>query len=284
MAAPATVDLGDVYSLSITTRNAAGQPENAGGVTLVITRPDGTPATGTTPSNPSAGSYVYDYLTEHAGRHIYRWLATGANAAAHTDAFNVIPAGWTAIVGLAETKQHLGIPATDTTADETLRGFVLSSSAVVESIVGPVARRTVTETHHGGDVAVVLRQAPVISIMSVTENGVAVAASGYSLSDAGVLYKASNYAVTSTWRSGVNNIAVTYVPGRAIVPPSVLDATKELIRINWRPQQGGNYSDYDQGLDDDYGTREPGEIRLGFFVPHTVMQRLAPETTPDGFA
>jgi hypothetical protein len=75
----------------------------------------------------------------------------------------------------------------------------------------------------------------------------------------------------------VDNIVVTYVPGRTGAAWSVVDATKELIRINWRPQSGGNYSVFDQGRGDDFGQgQEPGQIRLGFFVPNTVMQRLQP--------
>lgn len=264
-----TPDLGDVHPLSVVTRDSAGDPADVGTIALAITLPDGTavdPAPSITNPPDVTGTYTYDYLTTMAGLHTYRWLATGENAAAYADSFNVIDSTWRAIVGLAETKTHLGI--TDDDADEKLRGFILSASAVVEGIVGAVARRTVTETYHGGGCALVLRSGPVLSITSVTENGTAVDSSNYSVSDAGVLYRASNYIPNGIWLAGINNVTVTYVVGRTVVPFSVLDATKELIRINWRPQQGGNYSPFDQGTDDDYGTREVGEIRLGFSSPH----------------
>lgn len=278
------IDLGDVLQVAVDIRDANGVLTDPASAILTITLPDGTTTSPAVPlPSTTPGELRVDVPTTQAGRHVYR-LVTTSPATAHTDTVNVIPPGWTAIVGLAETKRHMSIPAADTAVDEKLRGFVLSASAVVESIVGPVARQSVTETHHGGSAAIVLRRTPVISITEVRENGTVVPSSAYSLSDAGVLYRASNYQPAGCWLPGVNNIAITEVVGRTEVPPSVLDATKELIRINWRPQQGGNYSDYDQGFDDDYGTREAGEIRLGFFVPYTVMQRLAPEDTPDGFA
>lgn len=53
-------DLGDVVTLSVTVRDEAGAPANAGAVTATVTAPDGT--TSATPvSNPSAGVYTSAY-------------------------------------------------------------------------------------------------------------------------------------------------------------------------------------------------------------------------------
>jgi hypothetical protein len=179
----------------------------------------------------------------------------------------------TDIVTLAEVKTHLNIPSSDTSQDAELAGFISAATPVIEHVVGPVVAREVVEKHDGGDEAIVLRQPPVLSITTVTEDGAAVASSGYTLSDAGVLYR--TYGV---WLCGRSKVQVTYQAGRTVVPPSIALAAKELIRINWRPQQGGNYSPFDGGAAD-----QVGEVRLGFFVPNRVAEMLAPHAQ-GGFA
>lgn len=268
-------EVGDIYPATVDVGDAAGQLVNPATVTFTFTLPDGSTLS-PAPSNPTTGRYTYDLPITQYGLHRFRAVSTGP-ATAHSDVFTAVDAAWPAFVGLAEMKDHLNIPATTTTYDEELRGFILSASEVVEGIVGSVARRTVTETHSGrGRGAIMLRDRPALSVTSVLENGGAVPATGYSLSDAGVLFRTSGYSANQ-WAGGVNNVVVTYEAGRRAVPWAVLDGTKELIRINWRPQSGGNYSVFDQGRGDDYGQAAgQGEVRLGFFVPNTVMQRLQP--------
>ncbi|MFG1776617.1 hypothetical protein ACGFIG_09330 [Micromonospora sp. NPDC049048] len=276
-------DVGDTITLSATCRDAADQPANATTATLTVTRPDGT-VDPQTPTNPpaSAGLYRHAYVPTQHGRHLVRWVFTGGVPdQAYPDVVNVADASWPAIVGLGEVKHHLNIDPDNTTHDEELRGFILSASEVVESIVGPVARRTIVETHSGrGESLLVLRQRPVLAVDSIVEDGVALPASDYSLSSAGVLTRGYG-GWPDAWAWGVNNVVITYTVGRTAVGAAVLDGTKELIRINWRPQTGGNGSVFDQGRSDDYGQRgEPGEIRLGFFIPNTVMQRLQTDGRP----
>ncbi|OKI47304.1 hypothetical protein [Micromonospora sp. CB01531] len=262
-------DVGDTIILSATCRDAAGVLANATNATLSVTRPDGT-VEAQTPANPpvSAGLYQHPYVPTQYGRHLVRWTFTGGVPdQAYPDVVNVADASWPAIVGLTETKKHLNIDLANTTHDEELRGFILSASEVVESIVGPVARRSVEETHSGrGDVVLVLRKRPILSVASVTVDGVLLDASEYTASPSGVLTCGWG------WPWGDNNIAVTYVVGRVAAGAAVIDGTKELIRLNWRPQTGGSGSVFNQGAED----RGGGEIRLGFFIPNTVMQRLQP--------
>ncbi len=94
-------------TLSILIRDAAGQPANAGAVTLTITLPDGTTVTPGPIASTTPGVYDYDYVTVQAGRHGVRWVATGANAAAFTDAFDVQPADGSPWISLADVKDHL---------------------------------------------------------------------------------------------------------------------------------------------------------------------------------
>jgi Phage QLRG family, putative DNA packaging. len=179
---------------------------------------------------------------------------------------------------LSDVKAHLNISADDTTDDEELRGLILSACAVVEDIVGVVAARTFTETASGGDRYVALERSPVISVTSVTVDGQVVDPGAYTVSPSGLLAYRSG-----AWPDGFRNVEVVYIAGRDVPPANVVDATKELIRINWRPQQGGNYSAFDGGGSDDFGVPASveaslqGQLRLGFFVPNTVVQRLQPD-------
>lgn len=274
------IDLGDTYTLTAEARDAAGTLANATTVALTITLPDGTAVT-PSPANPPTvtGKYAHPFVTSMAGRHVARWVFTGAVPdQAWTDTFEVAPQASLALVSLADVKTHLNIAADNTDHDDELRGFIASVTDVIEDVVGVVARRTFVETYSGrGERAILLRRRPVVSVTSVVESGTTVAASDYSVTEAGVLTRASAYSA-GRWASGVDNVTVTYVAGRPSTPPSVLDAAKELIRINWRPQQGGNYSVFNGGRADDFGQTGAGEVRLGFFVPNTVMQRLQPHS------
>ena len=270
-------DIGDVYPATVTIRDANGTPTNAATVAFTFTLPDGTTAQ-ETPTAASTGVYTFDFAITVRGVHRFRAVSTGP-AAAYADVFTAVDSTWPAFVGLDAVKTHLNIPATTTTHDEELRAFILSASAVVESIVGSVGRRTVNEKHSGlRQNAILLRRAPVIAITSVTENGITLTPDvDYTISDAGLLSRTAGRWYPRRWRAGANNIDVTYTAGRVDVSPNILDATMELIRINWRPQTGGNYSVFSGGRQDDMGQLSFNELRpMGFFIPNTVMQRLAP--------
>lgn len=274
------IDFGDTVTLAAECRDAAGSLANAAVATLTVTLPDATTVT-PAPANPPAvtGRYSHPYETSQAGRYTARWMFSGGvPAQAWTDVFDVAPASPIGLVGLDEMKHRLNIKVDNTVHDEQLRGLIASVTDVIEGIVGVVVRRTITETHSGrGEPHIVLRQRPAISVTSVVEDGVAVDASDYSLGSSGLLTRKSAYRVSGCWARGVDNVTVAYVAGRQEVRASVLDGATDLIRINWRPLAGGNHSVFDQGRGDDFGQRaEPGEIRLGFFVPNTVMQRLQP--------
>ncbi|MFI2577701.1 hypothetical protein ACH5AJ_36510 [Streptomyces rochei] len=172
------------------------------------------------------------------------------------------------IVTVAEVKKQLNIPEVDDSQDEELGEFIASITDVIEDVVGPVAPRQITEHHDGGTEVVVLRSPPAISITSVTEAGTVVEPDGYHASlDAGVLYRSS-----TVWAGGRAAVVVTYEAGQESTPASIKQAAKELVAVNYRSQQGGNYSAFDRNSPEP----SPGEIRLGFFIPNRVMQLLRP--------
>lgn len=281
------VDLAGAILLRFHVRDNDGKLVNASGaVTATITLPDDS-TTMPAVTNPDTGVYLVDYTTVQAGRHTVRWVATDPDRA-WVDVFDVRSAAGIALVGLDTAKRHLKIPKSDITQDDNLRGFLDSVTDVVQGITGMIVRQSITETHHGRNVSgVCLLRRPVLSVTSVSEHGVILDPDEYSLSDAGVLYRVSGFA-EAKWRKGVNNIVIIYVVGRTAVQPSIMEGALELIRINYRPQLGGNYSAFDGGRSDDFGTDSnlgpQGQYRLGFFIPNRVMQLLAPHNEGPGLA
>ena len=112
---PARYDLGDAVTLAIQVRDVNGTLANASAVTLTITLPDGTT---TTPSvtNPTTGNYTATYAPTTAGRYLARWVATGTNASAFADDFEVMAAA-SAAAGITRDDLALELRTTITAAD-----------------------------------------------------------------------------------------------------------------------------------------------------------------------
>lgn len=273
-------DIGDTVPLAVDVKDSAGAAANATAIALAIILPDGTtldPAPSITNPPATTGRYVYDFVPTEAGRHHFRWTATDPDAA-FTDIFDVAPAT-RGIVSLVDAKGYLKIPLTTTTLDDELRVTIGAVTSVIENVTGAVLVREVVETWSGGRRGLVLCEGPIISIDEVTENGTALADSQWSLSDTGILYRLAGAYTAGCWRAGLNNVQVTYTVGRPVATMNLVEAAKELIRINFRPQQGGNYSPFDRG---EQGS-DSGVWRLGFFIPHGVMALLQPDRDPGGF-
>ncbi|MEV4180186.1 hypothetical protein AB0J28_01905 [Streptosporangium canum] len=229
-------DLGDVVPLSITIRDAAGQEANAGQVTLTLTLPDGT-TTILGPITPtSTGVYNYDYATTQAGRHQARWVATGANASAYTDAFDVTPADGGDFISLAETKTHL--QKSGTGDDEQLRFFISAACQMITDRMGQVSPATVThDVTQRGD-TIVLPTRPVIAVTSVQQ------LPGGDLvdpvdEDAGTpgWYLDGSEGVLRHTGCFAGRVRVTYRAGRNPLPPNFRLAALELVAHLWRGSQ-----------------------------------------------
>lgn len=267
------LDVGDTIRLRYAVRDADDKPATPGAATLTIRLPDGSMVT---PTITPAAELVHDCVVADYGRHVVLWKTTGPDRA-YADVFNAAPADWPAVVGLTETKKHLNIPLDDVSDDDELRGFILSASMIVEDVVGVVARRAITERASGGGRHIVLERPPVLEVVEVRVDGDLVDAGDYTVSPSGLLASRRG-----SWPAGLRNVEITYLAGKQVVPPNIVDATLELIRINWRPQAGGNYSAFDGGRNDDFGNAGleaslQGNLRLGFFVPNAVTQRLQPD-------
>lgn len=188
-------------------------------------------------------------------------------------------------VTAAEAKTQLS--KTDTVDDTELQGFVEAITAVVESITGPIAATSYTESIDGGESTIALRHLPVVSVTSITEyqgnNAVTLteattpagATSGlnYSLDKAtGVITRLSGPGWAYPFFVGTRNIVVTYTAGYATAPANVRLAALELIRENWTQSKNGGRRPQ---TDDGYTIN-------GWFVPNRVHELLRPNAQIPG--
>jgi len=264
---PATFALGADAVLTLYVTDSNGNAANATSVTCVITRPDGTTATGSV-TNTATGTYSVTWATAAVGLHSAFWTATGTPTRTFEEVFSVqsltpLP------VSLTDVKAHLNI--TNSEYDQELIAFMDAATAAIEQRVGPMTRRTVTETHNGGVSGILLRQPPALEVTSATENGATVASTGYSLSTGGGVVTRVNGFSRSTWTDGFNNVTVVYVAGRTWIPADLRQAVLELTRHLWDTQRGTmkgrrNGEDYVAGT--------------GYTFPNRVTELIAPYELP----
>ncbi|MGW0993529.1 hypothetical protein ACWD5V_09500 [Streptomyces sp. NPDC002523] len=229
-------DLGAVVRLAVSVTDGSGQPANAGNMALTIGLPDDTTVTVNSVTPASTGSYAYSYATTQAGRHTVRWLATGANAMAYTDVFDVRDQAPVAIVSLGDAKKQLNIAATDTSDDDELRGFITGASLVVERELGTiVARRTFTErcTPDSGG-RILLSNVPVLALISVqTLDG----ATTWNVANLDFV-TATGLVAAKTGTPLNGDVDMTYKAGLRIVPDDYQLATLIIIQHLWETQRG----------------------------------------------
>lgn len=232
-------DLGDVVALAVTVKDSTGAAANATNVALTITLPDGT-TTAPTVTNTATGSYSASYTPTMAGRHLVRWVATGSNASAFTDVFDVDDPADLSLVSLAEVKAYLNITSSST--DEELRGFILWATDISERLTSrTLRRRTLTETQSGSGFTVSLNSQPIISVTSVTENGTALTENTDFVVDTirGVIYRGTT-TNSRYWKPGNDNISITYVAGELNPNPTARLLVLETCRHLWRTQRGAS--------------------------------------------
>lgn len=261
-------NLGAVVPLSFTVKDATGALVNAGSVSVTVTLPDLTTVTQGPVTPTSTGVYNYGYPTTQAGHHDVRWVATGVNAGAFTDVFEVLPPAPPQIVSLAEAKDQLNVPQTDTAGDGELLEMIRSATAVVEQYTGVVARRTAVETFHGGKPHVGLSRTPVLAVTQVVDRGTVRTADEWSLNtDTGVLTRTAGGVYALPFLPGWNSVVVTYTAGMPTIPPNVRLAALIIIQHLWETQRPAGRSPFDQNSDE-------YDPRYTYTVPRRALELL----------
>jgi hypothetical protein len=231
-------DLGDMVTVGVNIKNAAGTLTAPSTVVCTITLPDATTTTPTV-TTVATGQYSVDYLPTQVGRHLVRWVSTSPTTS-YTDTFEVNDPAEAYIVSLADVKAYLNI--TSSSSDDELRQFILEATEIAERLVNQKLRqKTFTETYTAIESSVTLINQPLVSISSLTENGVSLTEGvDYFVNyRAGILYRGDT-TMRRFWRQGVNNISITYKAGKTDPSPTEQLLVKEIVRHLWRTQRGAS--------------------------------------------
>lgn len=263
------VDLGDVIRLNFTNLSPAEAPVTAGTMGVTITLPDLTTTVVSPITADTTGVYHYDYQTTQSGRHIVRWLGTGANPGSHSEAFDVRSATPLYLVSVADIKQQLNMTGSDD--DEELRIYVEGATYLIEDYLGrAVIRRSFTEEHTVcGDM--MLNWTPVQSLTSVTTPD------GLITWNIGDLHVSPSGVVTAKAGAAIlnGNITVTYVAGSSVVPANWSLAARIIVQDLWQTQRGSAGAPFAGGLD----MPGAGFTGYGYAMPVKVKQLLTGRLT-----
>lgn len=220
-------DIGDTVPLVVRIMDG-GVLVDPDGLSCTLLRPDGSSApadfvqTGT-------GTFAAEVVPDSAGDWGVVWQSVGPSTA-YRDTFSVTDTAAVLPMGLAEVKRWLRIEGE--ASDEPLRGLIDEVCAIGETYTGCVfGRRTITHvTRSAGTSSVLLPLLPVLSVQSVTIDGVADEGWAWD-SQAGVLHW--SYMLTRG-----AEVRVVYVGGYATQPRAHITGARALLRHIWRESRG----------------------------------------------
>lgn len=137
---------------------------------------------------------------------------------------------------LANVKAYLSPPLTTTTDDALLTRLVTAASQFIQAWLGrTIAETAYSETRNGlGGTRLFLRHRPIVSVASVTVDGVAIAPvagpgqPGYLFDDNSV------YLAGTAFTRGQQNVTVAYTAGYATTPPELEQACIALVALRYK--------------------------------------------------
>lgn len=169
-------DIGDKVTLTTTVKDSSGALTNTT-MAIAVTKPDGTSATASAPTNVSTGVYTSTVTVDQAGTWTYVWTASVTVTAVQPGQFTV-RAQSVYVLSMEEVKAQLN--RTDDSDDLEIRTYLASATKYVENrLGGPVSVQTFTERHLiTGDI--IPRKRPLVSVTSITPDfGTALDSSAY---------------------------------------------------------------------------------------------------------
>lgn len=244
------IDLGDSKTRSINLTNSSGVAVAADSTpTYAVTLPDGTAGIAPAVQTGVTGEYYVVYPTVQAGLHGELWTAVVAGVTVVIRRSFTVELTTPLFVDTEEAIAHLRaagiiVSAADLEQLRTLCG--VSCSAVEADLGRLVARQVVTETFDGGQSALILASTPLISVTTVVENGITLAAGDYTaVVSAGIIYRGGQQS-PRPWLWGRQNVVATVVAG-FLVPPRVLrKVALNGVQRMWQSSQQTHHP----GLDD----------------------------------
>lgn len=168
-----------------------------------------------------------------------------------------------ALLTVSQAKDALNI--TTSATDAEIMDYVEAATDMIESRVGPIVQRTVTETLISSSGVLVLSYLPVVSITSV----VGVFSGALTYLPAVLNVNTTSGIVGTLDRSSLrsDSYTVTYVAGRTTpVPARFMQAARVLLQHLWRTQRGGGGSR--PGMGDEQQTG------MAYSMPNRVLELL----------
>lgn len=260
-------DLGAPVEVSTEARDNAGDLVPGTAVTLVMTKPDGTPLMPPVTEDASTpGRFTAPLTADQAGTWLLYWaspdpvtLTVSAGQISVSDPHRVL------VAGLDEFKAQLDRP--DYSDDKELRLYLEAATNHVEYLVGPLTPTTVTERVTGYG-SLVLSRYPVLSVTGISAvaggvvSPVPVPGSGYTHSEMGGI-QFSEYAYA-------NEFEITYEVGRTSIPADIKLAGLIIAQHLWSVQ---NARWTINAPNEDQMQSAPGS---SFMVPWRAMELLRP--------
>ena len=269
-------EIGSTLVWTVYTRDAAGALTDATSPALSVVLPDGTVKTSTAHptvvaiTKTATGTYRATCVSSLAGR--YRATASGTGVAnlPFTDVADVVPADPRLIIGLAAARAALDIPAGVRTDDDEIRALVLTATAMIEDVVGPVLSRSVEWTVSGaGRAAILLPEYP--SAVAVAEDGVElVEGVGFCWDEFGALWRGTCPGAGRWSATRPRNVAITATVGATSVAPNILTAAARLVAHLFNLSQRPRMVLGPDGMEDVSPTPS------GYAMPNSVMDMLRP--------
>lgn len=259
-----TYDIGDAVRVETTVRNPDGALTNAT-MSITVTKPDGTAASPSVPSNVSTGVYQSTVTVDQAGWWTYVWTAAGAVVGVEPGQFFVQQSARVLAVSLEEMKSHLRI--TTTVQDGKLRDTLTGVTDIMEPVVGTVTVRTFTEYLEVNGKLVAPRRGPLASVTSLTPDlGSAVDPSRYIVdTDLGVIR-------LRFWTRGLHTLV--YRAGHSPWPVALKEAGKIISQHEWQVSNGNGGR---PSPDADALLPLPGS---GYLVPYRAHEYMQPYFLP----
>lgn len=172
-------------------------------------------------------------------------------------------------VYLQEVKDHLNIVSGE--YDSELNNLLDAAVSAIAQVVGPMEPTTVTRSvRGGGNGLLVLPDAPVISVTSVTPTGSDTTT--IDVADLDVNLPAGLIGLLSDYPFTYSRYTVVYVAGRSTLPADLRLAVLELVRHYWMTQRGPTRKP-GSAPSDSYSNTLPG---AAYAMPFRVAELLAP--------
>ena len=275
--------LGQPIRVSTTVRDVNGTLVNPTTLTLLVktSAADGTWTTTGTYSSPTSdgtGTYHQDIpatdLTT-AGHYQYTWTSTGTGAGVSFGEFDVFDPFEVAVLPLADGKDHLNIPQTDTSNDTELMAMIATIGASLERFTGgPVVNRQITERAEmlANQTVILVRQRPLVSVVSVTSasGGAIDISAGLDIdTNAGTVRRKLGLPFYGPFFQWLPQVNITYVAGWGTSVPATFNLFARIVLAHLWESQRGPVARPSMGGDD--MVTMPG---FGFAIPNMAAELL----------